>query len=113
MALTLHDVTPGELGFDRLPNLRWVIAVDNSPAGFAGLTDWSGPTPVSLCLPPMEADVNRPGIVAYSSGTIALPKGTTLTRNRWDDSRDVHHSTQGYAQPDIEFMIVDPTGASR
>ena len=37
---------------------------------------------------------------------------TVLTRNRWDDPRDVRHSTQGKPLPDIEVKIFNPeTGA--
>ncbi len=33
---------------------------------------------------------------------------TVLTRNRWDDPRELRHTTQGYALPDIDLKIVDP-----
>lgn len=33
---------------------------------------------------------------------------TVVTRNRWDDPREVRHSTQGWPLPDIDVKLVDP-----
>ena len=85
----LRDGKAGELASEKLPDLRWVIVADTPPEGFAGVTDWSAPPPAGLELPPMETDINRPGIIAYSSGTTALPKGAMIGHQVWRKGWDI------------------------
>jgi len=89
LAPALRDGTPGAVGSETLPDLRWVIVADPPPEGYSGLVDWSGPAPCGLPLPPMEDDLDRPGIIAYSSGTTALPKGAMIGHHVWRKGWDI------------------------
>jgi acyl-CoA synthetase (AMP-forming)/AMP-acid ligase II len=54
-------------------------------------------------------DLGIPGVM---TGYGLTETTTVLTRNRWDDPRQVRLGTQGYALPDVELRIADPvTGA--
>lgn len=48
------------------------------------------------------------GIPGVMTGYGLTETTTVATRNRWDDPRDIRHTTQGWALPDVEIMIVDP-----
>lgn len=50
-------------------------------------------------------DLRIPGVM---TGYGLTETTTVLTRNRWDDSREVRLSTQGYPLPDVELRITDP-----
>jgi acyl-CoA synthetase (AMP-forming)/AMP-acid ligase II len=85
----LHDGAPGRLASAALPELRWVIACDPPEPGYAGVTDWSSPPPADLARPAMADDPDRPAIIAYSSGTTALPKGAMITHCVWRKAWDI------------------------
>ncbi|KZY34232.1 hypothetical protein A3731_03000, partial [Roseovarius sp. HI0049] len=89
LAPGVRDGAPGAVGSETLPALRWVIVADAPPQGYSGLTDWSGPAPEGLNLPPMEGDLDQPGIIAYSSGTTALPKGAMIGHHVWRKGWDI------------------------
>ena len=84
----LRDGTLSEAGGAGLPKLRHVIAVDPIDDGPAGILQWPGPTDNQLPVPPIETDPDAPGMIGYSSGTTALPKGAMLNnagiRKAWD-----------------------------
>jgi acyl-CoA synthetase (AMP-forming)/AMP-acid ligase II len=80
---------PGELSSTALPNLRHVICCDNPGPLYCGTTDWSAPMPADLPLPPMATDPNAPALIAYSSGTTALPKGAMISHCLWRKSWDI------------------------
>ncbi|MGE0154192.1 MAG: class I adenylate-forming enzyme family protein [Reyranellaceae bacterium] len=70
---------PGSLGSKRFPALDFVLALDPVSRSLSGLTDWSRPAAAELPVPPMALDPMGPAMIAYSSGTTALPKGAVLS----------------------------------
>jgi acyl-CoA synthetase (AMP-forming)/AMP-acid ligase II len=56
----------------------------------------------------LDAVTDRLGIPGMMTGYGLTETSTVLTRNRWDDPREVRHTTQGKPLPDIEMKIVDP-----
>jgi fatty-acyl-CoA synthase len=107
---SLVDGTPGSLGSGRLPDLRFVIAVDAPPSGYAGLTDWSEPAPGGLPLPPMETNLRAPGIIAYSSGTTALPKGAMIGHEVWRKGWDIGIRVD-FTESDCLYMAIPLFGS--
>lgn len=83
----LLDGTPGDLHCAALTQLRHVVALDPYDAKFKGVTDWSKPAGELPPAPPAQ-DPLAPSLIAYSSGTTALPKGAMLNhsvfRKAWD-----------------------------
>lgn len=84
----LRDGPLGENGGGRLPKLRHVIAIDPISGGPAGIRYWPAADETGWPVPPFEQDPDAPGMIAYSSGTTALPKGAMLNqtgfRKAWD-----------------------------
>ena len=72
----------------QLPALRHLVVLDPVSTRSADALDWSGPLPAGLPIPAETADPDAPVLIAYSSGTTALPKGAMLThclfRKAWD-----------------------------
>ena len=68
----------GGLACHDLPKLDHVICVDPPGPEYLGVTDWSGPVLPDLPVPPPAIDPAAPALIAYSSGTTALPKGVML-----------------------------------
>lgn len=89
LAPAVRHGTPGCLASETLPELRWVIACDPPDSEFAGVVDWSGEPPDGLPVPEPIADPNQPAIIAYSSGTTALPKGAMITHCVWRKAWDI------------------------
>ncbi|RDD62340.1 class I adenylate-forming enzyme family protein [Ferruginivarius sediminum] len=89
LAPAVRSGTPGQLASEALPELRWVIACDPPEAGYAGVTDWSGKAQAGLPFPEMADDPDQPAIIAYSSGTTALPKGAMITHCVWRKAWDI------------------------
>ena len=84
----LYDGPLGEDGGERLPKLRHVVALDPISEAAAGIEFWTGSVDPDLPVPPPVTDPDAPGMIAYSSGTTALPKGAMLNqagfRKAWD-----------------------------
>jgi acyl-CoA synthetase (AMP-forming)/AMP-acid ligase II len=78
----LRQGRPGALGCAAFPNLRYVIAVDRPADPAPGILDWSAPFTGGK-RPPVATDPTKPALIAYSSGTTALPKGAMLTHCIW------------------------------
>ncbi|WP_373086632.1 class I adenylate-forming enzyme family protein [Sneathiella sp.] len=83
LAPNLVGGVPGKLASDELPELSYVIALDPFDAKYTGALDWSAPTSDDLPVPEMETDINKPAMIAYSSGTTALPKGAMISHRAW------------------------------
>lgn len=107
---SLIDGKPGELQSEVLPDLRWVIALDKLPAGYNGITDWSQPAPHDLPLPPMVEDVMHPGIIGYSSGTTALPKGAVISHLVWRKAWDIGGPVD-FTEDDCLYMAIPLFGS--
>ena len=59
--------------------------------------------------PDILAEVeDRLGVPGTITGYGMTETTTVVTRNRWDDPREVRHATQGWPLPDLEVAIVDP-----
>ena len=71
---------PGELNCASLPKLRHVVALDAFDAKYKGVTDWSQPS-AALPSAPVATDPMAASLIAYSSGTTALPKGAMLNHS--------------------------------
>jgi fatty-acyl-CoA synthase len=78
---------PGRLDCKALPKLRHVVALDAYDPKYNGVTDWSRPAN-DLPAAPLASDPDAASLIAYSSGTTALPKGAMLNhsvfRKAWD-----------------------------
>lgn len=110
LAPALKSGKAGDLGSDRLPELRWVIALDEPPAGYAGVMDWSAPAADDLPLPPMMEDPTHPSIIAYSSGTTALPKGAMISHAVWRKAWDIGNPVD-FTEDDCLYMAIPLFGS--
>ncbi|MCW5731012.1 MAG: acyl--CoA ligase [Alphaproteobacteria bacterium] len=79
---------PGGLELAALPRLRHLISLDRLETGNTAVTDWSDPWQAEGEMPELEKDAGRPALIAYSSGTTALPKGAMLTHSVWRKAWD-------------------------
>jgi len=84
----LRTHQPGALHSRQFPHLMAVACCDPPPEGLAGVLDWSAPPAPGLAVPPPATDHDAPALIAYSSGTTALPKGAMLTHCIWRKAYD-------------------------
>ena len=84
----LRTRAPGELHSPQFPALHAVACCDPPPPGLAGVLDWSQPVADELPAPPATTAHDAPALIAYSSGTTALPKGAMLTHCIWRKAYD-------------------------
>jgi acyl-CoA synthetase (AMP-forming)/AMP-acid ligase II len=95
----------GAVQGEALPKLRHVICIDSPGGGYPGVHDWSGPAPDGLPVPPPATDPQAPAMIAYSSGTTALPKGAMLNHCVF---RKVHDGSErmGAREDDRLYLCV-------
>lgn len=84
----MADQPAGHLRLKELPELRHVICVDRLPESAGGITDWSMPAALLPAAPTVQTDATAPAVIAYSSGTTALPKGAMLNHCVWRKAWD-------------------------
>ncbi|MGE0658657.1 MAG: AMP-binding protein [Reyranellaceae bacterium] len=78
--------SPGRLNSSVFPKLRAVVCCDRPSKALPGVLDWS--EMAALPVPPPATDPDAPALIAYSSGTTALPKGAMLTSCIWRKAYD-------------------------
>lgn len=89
LAPGIRDGEPGALGSEKLPELSYVLVVDDFDPQYKGALSWQGLASGDLPMPEMEADPNAAGLISYSSGTTALPKGAMITHCVWRKAYDI------------------------
>lgn len=89
LAPAIRDGVPGALGSEKLPELSYVLVVDDFDPQYKGALSWSELAVNDLPLPEMEKDPNVAGLISYSSGTTALPKGAMITHCVWRKAYDI------------------------
>lgn len=94
---------PGALRCAGLPELRWVLTIGASDR-YSGVVAWSPPRSVAADLP-YEQDPDAPAMIAYSSGTTALPKGVMLKHHVWRKAAD-HGDRFGQTADDRLYLCV-------
>jgi fatty-acyl-CoA synthase len=89
------------------PDLRHVIALDPPGPEHPHVLDWSvaPPRPPPLPPAPRAEDPGRPCMIAYSSGTTALPKGILLTHVLWRKAFDAA-VRMGVGPDDRQYLCV-------
>jgi acyl-CoA synthetase (AMP-forming)/AMP-acid ligase II len=75
-----------QLASEIFPKLRAVITCDPPARQLPGVLDWS--TSPDVPVPAPTGDADAPALIAYSSGTTALPKGAMLTQCIWRKASD-------------------------
>lgn len=90
----------------RLPKLEYVLALDAVADPPAGIDDWSSPRVEESPLPPFETDPHAPGMIAYSSGTTALPKGVVLNQSAFRKAWD--HGERFEQTPEDRLLLAVP-----
>ena len=88
VCLGLKDRTPGVALSATLPKIQHVICCDRLTEAWPRVLDWSSPVPADLPPAPIARDPERAALIAYSSGTTALPKGTMLNHCAWRKTWD-------------------------
>lgn len=99
----LADCDPGRLQCASLPELRWVLTVGVSHR-YRGTSVWSPAQTAPKDLP-YERKPDAPALIAYSSGTTALPKGAVLTHHVWRKAAD-HGDRFGQTAEDRLYLSV-------
>lgn len=76
----------GQLDSPPFPALRAVVVCDPIPHALPGVLDWSDAP--ARPVPAVAAAPDAPALIAYSSGTTALPKGAMLSHCIWRKAYD-------------------------
>ncbi|MDI1344958.1 MAG: AMP-binding protein [Pseudolabrys sp.] len=89
LAPALKSGAPGALASDVLPELKYVVCCEPAGDAYGGVTVWSEISVDDQPMPPMATDPDQPALIAYSSGTTALPKGAMITHCVWRKGWDI------------------------
>jgi len=101
---------PGKLASEELPELCHVIAIDRFSDAYNGVLDWSSPPAQKLDVPPMEMDPAKAGMIGYSSGTTALPKGAMISHCVWRKAWDLGERME-LTESDCIYMSIPMFGS--
>lgn len=93
---------PGALQCAAFPELRWVLTIGASER-YRGVATWAPARPAADL--PYEQDPDAPAMIAYSSGTTALPKGVMLKHHVWRKAAD-HGDRFGQSADDRLYLCV-------
>jgi acyl-CoA synthetase (AMP-forming)/AMP-acid ligase II len=104
----LLDGASGALHCAALSKLRHVVALDPYDPKYRGVTDWSKPAG-ELPPAPLATDANAASLIAYSSGTTALPKGAMLNHSVFRKAYD-HGERFNQTKDDRLYLCVPMFG---
>lgn len=94
------------LGGDTLPLLQQVVVIDPTGHAFRGVRHWDEIDVNVGVRFACETDPNAVAVIAYSSGTTALPKGVMLTHVIWRKAAD--HGARFFQSPDDRLYLCTP-----
>lgn len=93
-------------GSGKLADIEHVIALDATEHALPGLLTWPD-IPADTDTPlPLETDYLAPAVIAYSSGTTALPKGAMLSHVIWRKAAD--HGARFFQTPEDKLYLCVP-----
>ncbi|MCP5370613.1 MAG: AMP-binding protein [Hyphomicrobiales bacterium] len=103
----VRDGAPGPgLGGAAVPSLEHVIVLDPTNHAFSAIQPWDAVTAPDDAAIDYETDPHSPAVIAYSSGTTALPKGAMLTHAVWRKAAD--HGERFFQTPDDRLYLCVP-----
>jgi len=107
LCLDVRDAAPGEkLGGKNVPTLEYVIALGQTAHEFRAVLQWDDVKTDDETALVYETDPNSAALIAYSSGTTALPKGAILTHAIWRKAAD--HGERFSQTPDDKLYLCVP-----